>query len=285
MDEGLISGLQSGELQFAGYNISGMGQTITTAGNSLAQLDQKLYQGLQIVEKTKNQFVKSTILAFYQMIKDLGGSSSLETIDSESVIYSHLEKEQNYFGRFYFFLYKGFSSYLLGDIPFAYEQVSIAKNYLSALPGSTVLADYYTYLPLIALELVSGKTPSEEITAEIDESLAILEKWNASIPENFQFRIDLIRATQLEQKGHLLEALDLYDSVISLASKQEMLPLKAIAFEKAGKMMLNNQKIRIGEIYLKDAYLAYLEYGASKKLDQLQQDFPTIFQSGKAEKP
>ncbi|MBN3581361.1 AAA family ATPase [Algoriphagus aestuarii] len=284
LNEGLTSGLQSGELQFAGYNISGVGQASTTAGNSLAQLDHRLFQGLQVVEKTKNQFVKSTILAFYQMINDLGGPSSLPAIDPESAIYSLLEKEQNYFGRFYFFLYKGFSSYLLGDTPFAYEQLSIAKNFLSALPGSTVLADYYTYLPLIALELVSGKTPTEEITAEIEESLAILEKWNASIPSNFQFRIDLIRATQLEQKGHILEALDLYDSVISLAAKQEMLPLKALAFEKAGKMMLDNQKIRIGEIYLKDAYLAYLEYGASKKLDQLQQDFPTVFQSGKAEK-
>ncbi len=284
LKEGLSSGLQSGELQFAGYNISGLGQVITTAGSSLAVLDERMYNGLQIAEKTKNLFVKSTILAFYQLINDLGGPSQLKTFESEGSIYALLEKEQNYFGRFYFSLYKGFSSYLLGDPKEAYVHLANAKNYLSAVPGSAVLADYYIYLPLIALELIDFSNPDEELQNSIEESLVILGKWNSSIPDNFQFRIDLINAIKKDKEGHILDALDLYDSVISQTTKQEMLPLKAIAFEKAGRMMLNNGKTRIGEIYLKDSYLTYLEYGASKKVNQLQETYPTLFQKGQKQK-
>ncbi|WP_296702621.1 ATP-binding sensor histidine kinase [Algoriphagus sp.] len=284
LKEGLSSGLQSGELQFAGYNISGLGQVVTTAGNSLAVLDERMYHGLKIAEKTKNLFVKSTILTFYQLINDLGGPSHLTTFESEESIFSLLEKEQNYFGRFYFYLYKGFSSYLLGNPKGAYDYLVNAKNYLSAVPGSVVLADYYIYLPLIALDLIDFSNPDEELQNSIEESVVILEKWNSSIPENFQFRIDLISAIKKDKEGHILDALELYDSVITQTTKQEMLPLKAIAFEKAGIMMLNHGKTRIGEIYLKDSYLTYLEYGATKKVNQLQEIYPTLFQKGQKQK-
>ena len=168
------------------------------------------------------------------MIHDLGGPSSLKEFESEENIYALLEKEQNYFGRFYFSLYKGFSSYLLGDAKGAYEHLANAKNYLSAVPGSVVLADYYIYLPLIALELIDLSNPEEDLQNSIEESITILEKWNSSIPDNFQFRIDLIKAIKKDKEGHVLEALELYDAAIDQATKQEMLPLKAIALEKAG---------------------------------------------------
>jgi predicted ATPase/signal transduction histidine kinase len=284
LKEGISSGLQSGELQFAGYNISGLGQVTTTSGSSLSTLDERMYEGLQIAEKTKNQFVKSTILVFYQLIHDLGGPSSLKEFESEENIYALLEKEQNYFGRFYFSLYKGFSSYLLGDAKGAYEHLANAKNYLSAVPGSVVLADYYIYLPLIALELIDLSNPEEDLQNSIEESITILEKWNSSIPDNFQFRIDLIKAIKKDKEGHVLEALELYDAAIDQATKQEMLPLKAIALEKAGIMMLNHGKSRIGEVYLKDAYLTYLEYGAINKVNQLQEIYPTLFQKGQKQK-
>jgi histidine kinase len=284
LKEGLTAGLQSGELQFAGYNISGFGQVITTAGNSLSVLEENMYHGLQIAEKTKNLFVKSTVLVFYQFLHDLGAPTQLQSIETDEHIYALLEREQNYFGRFYFFLYKGFSSYLLGNTQEAFDYISNAKNYLSAVPGSVVLADYYIYLPMISLELMDPKEPNPELQTAVEESLAVLEKWNASAPENFQFRIDLIHAIQKEKQGHILDALDLYDAVISQTSKNEMLPLKAIAFEKAGKMMLNSGKTRIGEIYLKDSYLAYLEYGATHKIDELQKNFPTVFQKGQPQK-
>jgi signal transduction histidine kinase len=192
-------------------------------------------------------------------------------------LFKQIEQANNYSGKMFFFLYKGVVAYLLGKSPEAYDLIKKSGDFLFSVPGLIILVDYHTYTALVILELISSSDSDEELQKSLDESITVLEKWNDSIPENFQFRLDLIHGIQKEMEKDYLGALDFYESAIQLSSTQEVLPIKAIAAEKAGKMMLKIGHDRLGNLYLKDAYSTYSVYGARIKLNELENQFPNLF--------
>ncbi len=283
LQEGLMAGLQSGEVQFAGYNAATFGLAHMASGAPLSVLIEHCDRGVEIAEKTKNDFTKTNLLPFYVIARDLvegdptmGHQKYANATDDE--LFALIEQAHNLSGKMFFFVFKAYVSYMQGKPMEAYEHIKNATMLLFAVPGIIIMVDYHTYLPLIALELLAENGPDEELEKVVAESKAALEQWNASVPENFQFRLDLVKAIEQEIAGDHLAALHLYESSVQGASKYAMLPVKAIALEKAGAMMRKIGVDRMGDMHLKDAYLAYQEYGATVKLTQLEEDHPALFQ-------
>ena len=95
----------------------------------------------------------------------------------------------------------------------------------------------------------------------------------------------MIQAEIARLSGHLSQAIDYYDHAILLSKQQGFLHHGAIANECAAQFWLSRNKQHISAGYLKQAYKKFKQWGAIRKLKQMQAVYPEFSLDVKTKKP
>ncbi|MBV8227926.1 MAG: GAF domain-containing protein, partial [Verrucomicrobia bacterium] len=103
-----------------------------------------------------------------------------------------------------------------------------------------------------------------------------LEAWAENCPDNFENRAALVGAEIARIKGRDLEAMRLYEQAIRSAHANGFIHNEALANELAGRFYEARGFEKIAHGYLQDARYCYLQWGASGKVQQLDELYPHL---------
>src|SRR5439155_6883099 len=103
-----------------------------------------------------------------------------------------------------------------------------------------------------------------------------IEIWAENCPENFESRVNLVRAEISRIEGRELDAERLYEQAIRSARANSFVNNEALANELAARFYAARGFEKIAHAYLQDARYCYLRWGAAGKVRQLDQLHPHL---------
>lgn len=149
------------------------------------------------------------------------------------------------------------------------DDASILKEYRTNNPGVVIsyVYKYFTFFQGLA-EARKGTLLSRW---RARRNLRYLEKAMLRCPENHTNKVFLLKAEIAASSGKDEYALMSFDKAIHYAEKEGFLGEKAMAYEKAARMLLRSGEMTEASNYFLKAIAAYSEWGAVVKVVQLQQ--------------
>ncbi|MEG4849330.1 AAA family ATPase [Microcoleus sp. B5-D4] len=276
-------GLETGELEFAGYAIYEYSYYSYFIGRQLTQLEREIASYADAVSKIHQDTALSYQKICWQAVLNLIGRSQNpcllkgEAYDEETMLQLY-QRTNNYLGIHYLYLHKLVLCYLLDNYPEAFKNMAQIESYLSAASGQISVAIFYLYDSLVRLAVYS-ETPESEQQELLDRVQANQEKmlkWAHHAPMNHLHKFYLVEAEQHRVLNQKIEAVEMYDKAIALAQENEYINEEAVAHELAAKFYLEWGKEKLAKPYLIDAYYAYAKWGAKAKIDHLEQRYPEL---------
>lgn len=303
-NEGYQAGLDSGELQFAGYILGNKVLNYFYQGKPLPELLAELAKFLQFSEQTKNQWATDALRACQMALLNLMDSRNrvsergalyldeeplqetrfLVPLDFEPVeipesLSEHDFREHPGFsGACLEHIYKGQIFYLYGEWERALSHFSSAENLLGFILGLIPVAEYNFYSSLCLTALYAQATPPEQkkYLDKLDANQKQMRIWADNCKENFLHKYLLVAAEKARITGNDLDAIDLYDRAITAATDNEFIQNAALANELAAAFWLSKGKQKIARTYMRDAWYGYERWGATRKVEDLHQRYPQL---------
>jgi predicted ATPase/signal transduction histidine kinase len=281
--DGYKAGLESGELQFAGYIVMNQLFNQFYQGENLENLLETAPKYLHFGQKTKNYGVADPILVFQSMILNLRGLTPEKLFfdndsTNEAEYLKGFESRQSFFALCHYQIYKSQVLYLY-EKPVEALQCSLeAKKLLAFIPGafSTTEHNFYYSLSLAALYPEVSEEVQKYYWRQLEANQNQMEIWADNCPENFLHKYLLVEAEIARIFGQHLEAIDLYEYAIESARENEFIQNEALANELAAKFWLSRGKEKIAKVYMSEAHYGYQRWGATRKVEDLEDKYPQL---------
>lgn len=279
--EGYQAGLESGELQFAAYNIAHQVNNLFYQGADLDSLLDKVSDYFKFADQTQNQVVKDMLMACRLAIYSLQ-ECDIRTCHfemknlSESQYFQECQNHSSFAAIGFYKIFKTQILYLYQCFEDAFLCVQDAKDFLKYLPGCISLAAFNFYYSLVLAALYPFATEAQR--SEYWQQLVInqnqMQIWAETCSENFQHQYLLVKAEMARLLDETLVAIELYDEAIELAKLNGFVQDCALANEIAAKFWIFRGKAKLAQPYLIEAYYQYRAWGATAKLADLEQRYP-----------
>jgi signal transduction histidine kinase len=292
-DEGFQAGLESGEIQFAGYILMHKTYIPFSQGINLETIWTESHAFLQFCQKVNNQVAADTIQGLQLLLANLTGqTANMATFSVEG------QTEAEYFLK----CKSRDSSYAICRYLIAKAQVLYLYNRpadgLTCLQESVHLFDsiagnisiiehnFYHSLCLAALYNEFAHEGQELCLKQLHNNQQQLNIWANLCPENYLHKFLIIAAEIARISGQKETAIEHYENAIANAKAQGFIQDEAIAHERLAQLYLEFGADRSAQKYLINAYYGYARWGAITKVAALESRYPellgAILQSSKA---
>ncbi|MDZ8262652.1 AAA family ATPase [Nostoc sp. ChiQUE01b] len=278
---GYEAALETGNLEYVGYNAHGFCLSSYCCGQPLAELVLQIDAYHQQLLDFKQLAVANYCAIYWETTLFLLGNPEQKQLLFEQSAY---EKElvaqalatNNLMQLFTFYICRAIVKFLMGDIDLANADVVRARKYIAGGAGAIIqVVDFYD--SLIALATVAeSETELAGQQQRVQENQAKLQFWAHHAPMNYQHKLDLVEAEKCRVLGHKVAAVEFYDKAIALAKANEYIQEEALANELAAKFYLDWGKQRIAAEYMTNAYYAYARWGAKAKVADLEKRYPQL---------
>ena len=276
---GFQAGLQSGELQFAGYHRYNRALCLFHLGTNLKELVPELEDLIRFGRKTHNQHATDPVLAVMRATLDLAG----DTPEPGSFLFEQIHDSEfleDLIARAamptiaHYNIIKSQVLYLYGQIDEANICSEKAAEALSFISGHVATANHEFYAALIEVAVleVDPQEGSSALMEPIKRRQRQLQLWADSCPDNFLHKSLLISAEIARLEGEDWRAAEFYDRAIEEAGRNGYLQEEALARERAGLFWLSQNRRKIASVYLSEAHHGYQLWGAPRKARLLLQD-------------
>ncbi|MGI9542872.1 MAG: sigma 54-interacting transcriptional regulator, partial [Cyclobacteriaceae bacterium] len=279
-DEGFQAGLESGELQFAGYHRYNRALCLFYLGKNLDALLPELEELLQFGQKTRNQHATDPIMAVQLVALNLTGQTDgrlgFQNDDFEDKAFEKDLLERKGLPAFtHYNVVKAFVLYLYHEYQEANSCIEVTKDKLSFVSGhfSTAAHNFYQSLILAAMCLQQPEMQQDTLK-QLKKNQKQMQVWAESCPENFLHKLLLVKAEIARIKDEIWEASELYDRAIEAAAKSDFIHEEALASELAARFYLTNSREKMAKVYLVEARNLYRKWGAIAKVKHLEEQFP-----------
>jgi signal transduction histidine kinase len=183
---------------------------------------------------------------------------------------------------FVVYVYKLALANWYGNYAKAAEYAENAQKYVEGAEGIFINPVFYFHQS-IALTGAYSQTDSQTQAKYLKTLQANQEKfrgWAEHCPQNYLHKFKLIQAEMARIFGQGYEAIDLYDDAIASAQVNGYMQNQALANELAARFYLSKGKENIAKVYLQEACYAYLKWGATDKVRQLNEQYSRFLSSG-----
>jgi len=278
--DGYQAGLSSGEFRHSGYALAHQLRYLFYQGKNLEQIHLTLPKFLQF--NKKNQWAIDDLLALQLTLWNLSGltASKLEFHNDEINEVQYLERCQfhNSFAWICtFHVFKSQVLYLYSHFTEALNCALAAEKQISFILGQFQMSEhnFYYSLSLAALYQEASAETKQQYWQQLTANQQQMQIWADICPENFLHKYLLVAAEMARISGGDLETImDLYDRAISSARENEFLQNEALANELAAKFWLSKDKEEFAQLYMQKAYYGYRLWGALRKVEDLQKNYP-----------
>jgi len=278
LESGYQIGLQTGELEWAGY---------------CALVN---FQNLYFIGKELNEIVKTTakysgnigqirqkIDVFHQAVLNLiyetqNPSLLIGEIYNEKQLLPELLTANDRLSLNNLYLNKLILSYLFYDYYQAVENAAKAAEYLDSVTGMLAVPVFHFYdsLARLAFYASAEKSAQQTLIEQVITNQEKMQKWAHHAPMNHLHKFYLVEAERHRVLGQYVEALEMYDRAITEAKQNEYINEEALANELAAKFYLSWGKEKIAQVYMTDAYYCYSRWGATAKVKHLESNYPQL---------
>jgi predicted ATPase/signal transduction histidine kinase/tRNA A-37 threonylcarbamoyl transferase component Bud32 len=277
--EGFLAGMESGELQYAGYNLFANIYNRLFAGENLGELATDIEKFWAIADKIHNDLALSVLEACRFFIEKLSGRTDGESPAEQAWLERH-RTAQSYLPLGIYNILQMHAACLYGDFEDGCDRGTEASKFFMACESCTIALGYYYYgslnwLGRDAVDAVDATRP-EDAWEQIETNQARLKRLTESCPENFLHKYLLVEAERSRVAGKRAEAIELYDRAIASAKENEYIQEEALANERAALFYLDWGQEKIARVYMTDAYYGYARWGAKAKTDQLEEKYPQL---------
>lgn len=292
-DEGFRIGLEVGDLQYAGYITYYKSLQVFYQGDpTLDIVDEYLNQLLQFANKTHNQLTHDIVIAVKLVTSNLAGRNSnslnfdIEGI-SESGFIKKAKDNKSSLALAHYPILKAEALYLHNHYKEALETLEEAESYLEYLPGFFALTErnWYHSLTLTGLYDIASGEEKDKYLIQLEMNQKQMLIWADTYPANYYYRYLLVQAEIARIKSNDLDAIELYDQAIEAAEKDGFIQHQALANELAAKFWLAKNKKHYAKDFLKKSFVAYSQWGAKHKIEQLRNKYAFLIPNSTNESP
>ncbi len=283
LQEGIHSGLETGDLIYASYSIVNYCTYLFLLENRLETTLQKQKSYINLLLQLKNNLSNATNKIWMQANLNLQGVNHHQTdligdMFDETAILPKLHAANDGWSLFSLYLAKSILCCTFKDVAGAITNISKSREYVASVGGFPHAATQKFYHSLAMLAHYHSVTPSEQeqylqLVATNQEQMKI---WATHAPMNFQHMYDLVEAEKGRVLGEITAAMELYDKAIAGAYENGYIHYEALANEKAGEFYLAWGREKIAKTYITDAYYCYAKWGAAAKVQDLEAEYPYL---------
>lgn len=277
LKNGYEAGLESGEVQFAGYTLAYILFTDFYRGLPLGSILKKVANFLDFCKKHKNYLGIELIRSIELILSNLVGTNddrlnfSTDTIDEAE----YFRSSHSPHAICIYQIFKAQVLYLYGEYAAALESILIAESSLNLIAPQYCIAEhnFYHSLILTALYPTASTAQQQEFWQTLIANQQQMEIWANNCPENFLHKHLLVAAEMARITGEWQAAMNLYDRSIESAKANEFCQNEALANELAAKFWLQFGKEPFARIYFKRARQGYQVWGAKHKIEDLDRRY------------
>ncbi|MEK0190824.1 trifunctional serine/threonine-protein kinase/ATP-binding protein/sensor histidine kinase [Microcoleus anatoxicus] len=281
--EGFKIGMESGELEYAGYSLCIYCSYKLWAGESLDLVEEETGKYIKLLQKIKQEGCSDYISIERQTAINLRGKS----VDPCYLVGDSFNefKTLPILIEYKIFLLvilaynaKTMLNFTFGNYVQAVENSRLFEKHEDVAAGFYVIAvnKLYYSLSLLALYPEASKKEQKQFLKKVEQLQKKMKKWAFHAPMNYQHKYDLVAAEQARVLGYDSQAMDLYDRAIAGSAKNGYIQEEALAYELAGEFYLSLGKQIISQAYLTKAYYGYIHWGAIAKVKHLESIHPFL---------
>lgn len=277
LQEGIQSGLDTGDNEYACYCIKDYCVHLFVIGEPLEQVESSMAQSHELLLRLKQDYSIYQTNIWRQVCLNLLGqaptrSRLLGDCFNEEEIVPRLEAANNRTLLCIVYLAKLKLSYWFKDYDQARQYASTAATYLEAVMGFIYVAvhNFYESLTLLA----QPWSDQDHVLHHVALNQTQMQQWADHAPPNFQHKYDLVAAEQARVLGQGWQAATHYEQAIQGAQASGFLQEAALAYELAAAFHLTCGMETIGKIYLQKAHNAYTGWQAKAKVEALETQYP-----------
>ncbi|MEK0180391.1 AAA family ATPase [Microcoleus anatoxicus] len=279
LQEGIQSGLDTGDNEYACYCIKDYCVHLFLTGRNLSEVETKISQSVGQLLKLKQEYSLYQTNIWQQVTANLLGQSETPSdlqgyYFNEAEILPRLVTSNNLTLLCIVYLAKLNLSYLFRDYDRAKTHSATATSYLPAVMGFMYVPvhNFYTSLTLLA----QASPEQTEALQQVEKNQIQMQHWSNYAPANFQHKYHLVAAEKARVIGQYWEAAEYYEQAIKGARKNSYLQEEALACELAAEFFLARGVERLAQIYLQEAHYAYTCWQAKAKVEDLEQRYPQL---------
>ncbi len=271
-------GLETGELDFAGYAVFSYAAHAYFCGEDLARLSAKMADYSQSIRKFRQERALHLHEIYRQAVLNLQDAETKqptqligEACNQQKMI--TLYQQANDRSALYHVAFNQLVlNYLFEDYKTASNSAALAAKYLDGTHGSLPFALFHFYdaLNRLALYPSTAIAKRKRWLKKIKAHHQKIKQWVKYNPMNYSHKSALLSAEIARVYHHEKEAREYYDQAISLAKQHRYLNEEALAYELAAKFYLGRKQFHVARYYLHNAHYAYLRWGAAAKVRQLE---------------
>ncbi|MDM8557205.1 AAA family ATPase [Candidatus Parabeggiatoa sp. HSG14] len=281
--EGFQSGLEFGDLIYAGYCACNYCAYLFSTEEKLEKTLQKQSQYINLLKNLKHELAIHYPSIWKQLALNLQGLVADkyfltgESFD-EIVMLPRLQQENEYFALFNAYLAKTMLFYLFKDYKQAISCSVLAKKHVKSVGGLMYIATHNFYHSLVFLAQYSKieKTKQKEYLLLVITNQKKMKIWAKHAPMNFQHKYHLVEAEKLRVLGEYWHAAELYEKAIEGAKENKYRQEEALAYELAAEFYLQRGMEKIARVYMVEAYYCYQQWGAALKVIDLEEKYPHL---------
>src|SRR4028119_1459484 len=278
-----LSGLEIGDLEYAGFGAYMYSYQSYVAGKSLSYLEVEIANYWDAINKIKQETALHYQEMVWQAVLNLMGKAENPCLlqgkayDEEKMLPLH-QSSNDLMALEFLYSHKVQLCYRFDDYAQALENIAQLEKYLATATGHIDFVLFHFYDSLVRLAIYADTPQSEQqsILDRVQANQEKMQKWAHHGPMNYLHKFYLVEAERHRVLDQKLEALEMYDKAIALAKENKYLNEEALANELAAKFYLQWGKEKLAQLYLIDAYYSYSRWGAKAKIDSLEQCYPQL---------
>ncbi len=292
--EGLNQGLEVGDLEYSVYHVVAYCLKLLLSGQPLDGVKKEQAKYFKFALKV-NQIYGIDYLKIWQQFTHKITAEYRPTesngLDGENFnqleIIQSLSESASKILLFNLYLANTHLVYLFNNPKQGVDYAELALAYQGSVMGMLVVAvhNFYYSLSLLAAYSLVAPENRPKILQQTEENQQQMEQWARYAPDNFQHKYELVEAEKARVLGRVAEAMEWYDRAIASARDAEYIQEEAIANERAAEFYFDLGRSKIAQVYLIDAYAAYLRWGATAKVQQLELHYPHLLSSKRVRDP
>lgn len=281
LHHGYQVGLETGDVEYASYSLCWESMHRLLTGQELAPLAARMMEFSQAIASLKQAACLLYLNIYQQTVANLQG----EATDRSRLNGAFLREEQvtvdsadNKLALAFFYTHKAMLCYLLADYDMALDctQLAIANADGMTAAYTVAVLNFYDSLTRLAQYDDLSVAEQQQILQQVDANQQQLQQWATHAPHNHQHKYELVEAERHRCLGNIAEAGVAYDRAISSAQAHDYPQEEALANELAARFYQRQERPKFAQVYLSDAYHGYFRWGATAKVQQLEQQYPYL---------
>jgi predicted ATPase len=280
---GIQAAYEVGDTMLGSFDYIQLILGLLVRGDPLEEVYKVTVSALDYTTKAKIVFSADMLMSMQRFVQALRGfTQHVGTLNrddfDEREFEAYLEKESFPTVRLFYYDMKTAQRFLAGSNEDAAKAAAAAEANISGGNGMPPSAEYHYYGALARAAHFAAASADEQVElrrllAGHEEQLRI---WAENCPENFAGRHALVSAEIARIEGRYADAAALYDRSLVAFHRSGFIHQEAIASELAARFYMDRGYGALPGLYLREAVAAYSRWGASAKVQQMEQRYALV---------